>query len=77
MRNPDKEEPMGKKRYRIETSCPQCGCSGIHTLSTEEIRERFGDVPNIEMECGECTIKYLTEMEKACPEWAKDCKLEE
>jgi len=68
---------MGKKRYRIETACPQCGCSGVQTLSTEEIKERFGDVPNVEMECGECTVKYMTEMDKACPEWAKDCKLEE
>jgi len=68
---------MAKKHYQIETACPQCGCSAVQHLSAEEIRKRFGDVPNVEMECGECMLKYSSEMEKACPEWAKDCKLEE
>ena len=66
---------MVKKQYRIETSCPQCGCSAVSHLSTEEIRERFGDVPNVEMECSECMLKYNTEMKKACPEWDKECKM--
>jgi len=41
-----------KKRYRLETSCPQCGCSAVSHLSYEEMMERYGDVPNIELECG-------------------------
>ena len=66
-----------KKKYAIKTACPQCGCSSVTHLSPEEIRERFGDVPNVEMECGECTEKYMTEMKDACPEWDKDCKANE
>lgn len=65
---------MTKKRYTISTSCPQCGCSAVSTLSKEEIRERFGDVPNVEIECSECMAKYDTEMENACPEWDKECR---
>jgi hypothetical protein len=40
------------------------------------MKEKFGDVPNVELECSECMHKYETEMETACPEWAEDCKLE-
>jgi hypothetical protein len=66
---------MSKKRYQVQTSCPQCGCSAVSHLSEEEIKERFGDVPNVEMECGECMLKYNTPMEEACPEWDQECKL--
>jgi hypothetical protein len=66
---------MEKKRYRFETSCPQCGCSAVSHLSAGEIKERFGDVPNVELSCGECMLKYSTPMEDACPEWDKECKL--
>jgi hypothetical protein len=68
---------MAKKRYKIEVACPQCGCSGATVLSEEEMKERYGDVPNIELECGECMLKYKEEMKKACPEWDRDCKLQE
>ena len=67
---------MGKT-YKIQTTCPQCGCSAVSHLSTEEIREKFGDVPNVEMECSECMKKYTESMEQACPEWAEDCKIKE
>ena len=66
---------MAKKKYRIETACPQCGCSSVTHLSAEEIRERFGDVPNVQMECNECVLKYETPMKTACPEWDKECRL--
>ena len=66
---------MTKKRYEIKTSCPQCGCSAVSHLSKEEMMERFGDGPNIEMECGECMRKYEAKMETACPEWDQECKL--
>ena len=66
---------MAKKRYKIESSCPQCGCSGVAHLSEEEMRERYGDVPNFELECGECLLKYSEKREDACPEWDKECKL--
>ena len=36
-------------------------------LSDEEMKERYGDVPNVEMECGECMLQYETAMEDACP----------
>lgn len=68
---------MAKKRYKIETSCPQCGCSGVTVLSAEEIRKRYTDVSNVEMDCHECMLKYETPMEKACPEWDKECKMKE
>jgi hypothetical protein len=66
---------MGEKKYKIQTTCPQCGCSAVSHLSSDEIREKFGDVPNVEMECSECMKKYQENMKKACPEWAEDCKM--
>ncbi len=71
------EANMAKKRYTIKTACPQCGCSLAQVLSKEELQERYGDVPNVEMECGECTLKYETEMKTACPEWDKECRMQE
>ena len=68
---------MAKKRYTIKTGCPQCGCSGVQALSEEEMRERYGEVPNFDIECSECMAKYAAEMKTACPEWDKDCKLQE
>ena len=68
---------MAKKRYQISTSCPSCGCSAVSHLTDEEIKERYGDVPNVDMECGECMLKYATPMEEACPEWDKECKMKE
>ncbi len=65
---------MSRKRYRIESGCPQCGCTFTTVLSNEEMMERYGDVPNIELECGECMAKYTKKTEEACPEWAEDCK---
>ena len=66
-----------KKRYHIKAACPQCGCSYAQVLSTEEIREKYGDMPNVELECGECMIKYEETMENACPDWDKECKLKD
>jgi hypothetical protein len=66
-----------KKRYEIKAGCPQCGCSFAQVLSEEEIREKYGDVPNVELECGECLQKFETDMETACPEWDKECKMKE
>lgn len=68
---------MTKKRYTIKSACPKCGCSSLNALSKEEIQERYGNVPNIELECGECMLKYTTEMKTACPEWDDECKLME
>jgi hypothetical protein len=68
---------MAKKRYTINSGCPQCGCSFAQVLSEEEMTKRYGDVANIELECGECMHKYSEEMEKACPEWDQECKLKE
>ncbi len=66
---------MASKRYKVKTACPQCGCSLAQVLSEEEIREKYGDVPNVELECHECMAKYETDMKTACPEWDKDCQL--
>jgi hypothetical protein len=55
---------MSKKKYRITTSCPQCGCSGTSHLSEEELKKKYGDVPNIEMECHECMMVMDAEVEE-------------
>lgn len=55
---------MEKKKRRIENSCPQCGCSGLTTKNQDEIKEKYGDVPNSELECHECLIKVQEEKEK-------------
>ncbi len=68
--------PDKKKRFAIKTTCPQCGCSGLTAgLSAEEIEKRYGHLPNVALECGECMIKYEESWEKACPEWDQECKL--
>lgn len=64
---------MSKKRYRIQSACPQCGCSGATALDHDEMMERYGNVPNIELECAECMIQYTKKTEDVCPEWAADC----
>ncbi len=64
-----------KKRYTVKSACPQCGCSGATVLSEEELKERYGDVPNFEMECGECMAKYSTPAKDACPEWDAECRM--
>ena len=66
---------MAKNRYKIQTACPQCGCSAVSHLSKDEIQERFGDVPNADMECSECMLRYETPMAEACPEWDKECQM--
>ena len=53
-----------KKKYRIKTSCPQCGCSELSLLSEEELKKRYGDVPNIELECHECMMVMDAEVEE-------------
>jgi hypothetical protein len=37
--------------------------------------ERFGDVPNVELECGECMARYTAERQEVCPEWDEACKM--
>jgi hypothetical protein len=66
---------MSQKRYQIKTSCPQCGCSAVSHLSSDEIKARYGEVPNVDMECSQCMLQYQTPMKEACPEWDKECKL--
>ena len=66
---------MSAKKYQIKTTCPQCGCSAVSHLSAEEIKAKFGDVPNVELECSECMQKYEASLKQACPEYAEDCKL--
>ncbi len=65
------------KRYTIQTACPQCGCSGATALSEEEMKARYGDVPNVEMECSECMAHYEAQMKDVCPEWDAECRMKE
>jgi hypothetical protein len=46
-------------------------------LSKEELKQRYGDAPNIELECGECMLKFDTDRKSACPEWDEECRLKE
>ncbi|HCY85683.1 MAG TPA: hypothetical protein DHV36_11160 [Desulfobacteraceae bacterium] len=55
---------MADKKYRIKTSCPQCGCTGAAAMSEKELKERYGDVPNIELECHECMMVMEAEVEE-------------
>ena len=66
---------MSEKKYQIKTACPQCGCSAVSHLSKEELQKKFGDVPNVEMECGACMLKYTTAKKDAFPEWDKECHM--
>ena len=68
---------MEKKRYKIKSACPQCGCSYLTTLSAEEIKAKYPDVENVDLECGECMLQFETKMADACPEWDNECKLNE
>jgi hypothetical protein len=52
------------KKYRIKTTCPQCGCSGVSNLSEAEMKKRYGDVPNIELECHECMMVMEADVEE-------------
>jgi len=64
-----------KKRYKIKSACPQCGCSYLTTLSAEEIKAKYPDVENVDLDCGECMLQFETKMADACPEWDDECKL--
>ena len=68
---------MAKKRYTINTACPQCGCSRAQVLTDEEMQKEYGHLPNFEMECSECMKNFTAEMKTACPEWDKECRLKE
>lgn len=60
---------MSNKTYQMETSCPQCGCSAVSHLTADQIKERFGDVPNVDIECSECSKKFQTSMKEAVMAW--------
>jgi hypothetical protein len=68
---------MAHKRYQVKSACPQCGCSFAQVLSKEELKARYGDAPNIELECGECMLQFEAERKSACPEWDDECRLKE
>lgn len=68
---------MSRKKYRIQTSCPQCGCSAVSNLTEEEIKERYGDVSNVTLACDVCMEKYEADLRKECKEWDMRCKMEE
>jgi hypothetical protein len=44
-------------------------------LSEEELKARYGHVPNFDMECGECMAKFSVPAKEACPEWDQECRL--
>ena len=64
-----------KKRYTVKAGCPQCGCTQTTMMSEKELKERYGHVPNFDMECGECMSKFSKPAKEACPEWDKECQM--
>jgi hypothetical protein len=66
-----------KKRYRIHSGCPQCGCSFTTVLTKEELQERYGNVPNFDLECSACMAKFTAPAKDACPEWDEECRMKE
>jgi hypothetical protein len=69
---------MGKKkRYTVTSGCPQCGCTRTTVMTPEEMKARYGDVPNIDLECSQCLAKFSTPAKDACPEWDADCRMQE
>ena len=65
-----------KKRYTIKAGCPQCGCTQTTVMTKEELQERYGHVPNFDLECGACMAKFSTPAKDACPEWDKECRMQ-
>jgi transcription elongation factor Elf1 len=65
------------QRYQFKNTCPRCGCSAVSNLTKKEIMERFGDVPNVDLECSECMATYQAKMKNVCPEWDKECRMKE
>jgi hypothetical protein len=64
-----------KKRYTVKSACPQCGCTAATVMSEEELKERYGHVPNFDLECGACMAKFSQPAKDACPEWDADCRM--
>lgn len=56
--------PNGQKKYRVTKSCPQCGCFHLTPLTEEQLKEKYKDVPNVELECHECLMKFEADVEK-------------
>ncbi len=55
---------MAGKKYRVKKSCPQCGCSHLTPLSEDQLKSKHGDVPNVELECHECLMKFEADVDK-------------
>ncbi len=66
---------MSNKKYTIKSSCPQCGCTLLTVLTPEEMKAKYGDLPNMDLECHECMLKYSADVKTACPEWDQECKI--
>jgi len=66
-----------KKRYTVKAACPQCGCSAATVLSEKELKARYGNVPNFDMECGACMAKFEVPAKDACPEWDAECRMKQ
>jgi hypothetical protein len=44
-------------------------------MTKEELQERYGHVPNFDLECGECMAKFSAPAKDAYPEWDEECRL--
>ncbi|MFO7751596.1 MAG: hypothetical protein R6V41_00600 [Desulfobacteraceae bacterium] len=55
---------MAGKKYRVTKSCPQCGCSHLTHQTEEDLKKKYTDVPNVELECHECMMKFEVDVDK-------------
>jgi hypothetical protein len=65
-----------KKRYEVKAICPNCACGTPSHLTIDEIKAKVIDGENLEVNCPECMEVYRANIKQACPDYAKDCKLE-
>lgn len=53
-----------KKKHTIKSACPQCGCSHIQNMNKDKAKEKYGHIPNIDLDCHECLTKVEKEKQQ-------------
>jgi hypothetical protein len=71
----NRREKMGKKRYQVKATCPNCACGTVSDMSAEEIKARTIDGDNLEINCPECMEVHKANIRSVCPEYADECHL--
>ncbi len=69
--------PCQKNDIRFNHPVPNVDVRDLRFCRLKKSRPSTGMFPNIDLECGECMLKYTTDVKTACPEWDQDCKLQQ